>query len=273
MKAFFKRKIRIKDIAIFIAVTLLIAGCAFAAVSIFGGDTKTVGASAFSVGGLDENGEYIETETSVFTDELIECQGLKIEPDFKSAVSYRVYLYNSAKKLIEVTPIMRSSYKLTNTFAKYCRIMIIPDESTEKDYSIGFFQISGIVKNLEITVNKKQNFTLKNYFNPDDDKENSIAINSDGKLGYTDKEDFGCTAVTSVGAVEEFTVTFPGNTQSEGAEILFFTADSSGTTYTYVSTVTLDGSETAVTVAVPEGATHFVVNYSLAEELVINQAQ
>ena len=48
----------------------------------------------FSIGGLDVNGEYIDTESSIFTEDIFECDGLECTLDFDSAISYQIYFYN-----------------------------------------------------------------------------------------------------------------------------------------------------------------------------------
>lgn len=251
---------------------LLIVALALGFVTSFNRSTKNIGASAFSIGGLDDNGEYVAQDYTLFTKELIECQGLSIEPDFTSNVSYRVYLYNSDKKLLEASEELTGNYKLTNTFAQYCRIMIIPENAMEKDFSISYFDIRGIVKELDITVNREQKFQLKNYFDTSKENDNKIVVNTDGVITYTEKAGYGYSEAIEIGEVESFVVKFTGNMQSSGAEIIFATAGADGE-YTYVNAVDVTGEESSSTVSVPEGATHMFVNYKLTDGIVINQAQ
>ena len=41
----------------------------------------------YAIGGLTEDGKYLETEESIYTKDAFECQGLDIDLDFKSNVS------------------------------------------------------------------------------------------------------------------------------------------------------------------------------------------
>ena len=266
-----KRKMK-KTLVAVVSVLLLIATVAGLG-TLFGSQTKKIGSSAFSVGGLDDKGEYIEQNYTIFTKELIECQGLEIEPDFMSTSSYRVYLYNSEKKLIEATQELTGNYKLKNTLAQYCRIMIIPEDSTKKDFSISWFEVRGIADDLTIKVNRKQNFKLRDYFVADEANEDKIAVNNDGVLGYTEKSGYGCSEIIEIGGMTGFVVKFPGDNQTEGCEVIFLTMSEDGATYNYVVSNTITGEENVVDLIVPETATHMVVNYNLDDTIVINQAQ
>ncbi len=245
---------------------LLVMGVAVGGFTLFGSDTRSVSPTVFSVGGLDKDGEYVEQKNTIFTEDLIECQGLEITPDVKCTSTYKVYLYGHDKELISSTDVLSGNYKLTNTAVQYCRIMIIPADSNEEDYTIGFFDVFGIANQYDITVNRKQSFEIKNYFEAD--KADKVA-NTD--LEYVAKPGYGASKLVSVSGVDELSVIFD-SAQPEALEILFFTEDISGeeAVYTYVSTVITGTESTVATVTVPEGATHMIVNYELTEDFEIN---
>lgn len=48
----------------------------------------------FRVGGLDENGKYLDTTNSIYTPKTIKLSGLTIEPDFNADVTYDIIFYN-----------------------------------------------------------------------------------------------------------------------------------------------------------------------------------
>ena len=258
-------------------VLLVAVGICAGAVGIFAAtsrDTEKIGAGAFSIGGLNDQGEYVEQKNTIFTDELIECQGLEITPDFKSTVEYKVFLYSTDKELIEVTDKLSGNYKLNNAMAQYCRIMIIPEGSAKKDFEIGMFEVRSYAKQLTITVNREQNFSLKDYFVADEAKEGKVASSASATLTYVAKEGYGVSKLIDCSTMEAITVKYVGNVQADAVEVLFYTASESGDTVTYnfVSAETVSGEAVATKVAVPEAATHIVVNYRLGEQFVINQA-
>lgn len=92
----FKRS-KNKIVIIILSILLSIGGI-FGAIALFGGfekDTKEIKSSVFSVGGLDNSGNYVETDTSIYTKDAFECKGLKIEVDFESTVTYAIYFYDA----------------------------------------------------------------------------------------------------------------------------------------------------------------------------------
>ena len=148
------------------AKTVIVTALVVCAILIFGAfavnllraDTRTVGASAFSVGGLDETGTYIERSDAIYTKDLIECKGLKIERDFESNVSYQVFFYDEEEEFLEASELITEKFSDVPENAKYCRVMIVPEvpEDVEADeFEIGFFSAIKYAKQLTITVNRK----------------------------------------------------------------------------------------------------------------------
>ena len=108
----------------------------------------------YAVGGLTENGAYLETEESIYTEDAFECQGLDIELDFRSNVSYRVFFYDVRNDFLSSTAKLTSNYDETTTpvIARYARIVITPNE----DNKISWYEKSGYANQLTISVNKEQ---------------------------------------------------------------------------------------------------------------------
>ena len=163
------RKRKIKSIVCSILVIALLAGSAALLVSIFSNDKTEIGASAFSIGAIDNQGAYTASEQSVYTKELIECQGLTIEPDFDAKGTFKIFYYDLNKEYIGTPGAYDSSstvYEKLATFklAKYCRIMITPeapldeDGNLDTDYTLGYLDIYDIVSDYTITVDKEQDF-------------------------------------------------------------------------------------------------------------------
>ena len=160
-----------KSIISGILLVAIIAGVLALAGSFLGKDTKTISSTEFSVGGINTQGNYVESKTSIYTKDMFECQGLSIEPDFEATGTYQVFYYDSQKNFIDSTIKYNSDegvYKKGNTFgeAKYARIMITPDVPTDddgkevEDFKIRFYEVVGYANDYNITVDKKQNFSL-----------------------------------------------------------------------------------------------------------------
>ena len=149
--------------------------------------TETVSALKFERGAIDSTGAFVESDTSIYTADYIECQGLRIEPDFDATGTYQVFYYNSNKQFVAATDVMNTSekpvYDKGNTFAiaKYCKIVITPETPKDndgyvvEDYKIKFYEVAGIAGKFNITVNKKQvNLDSVDLFKSATYKEGSI---------------------------------------------------------------------------------------------------
>ena len=161
-----KRKWKSILCGILLAATV-IGACAGLAV-IGRNDTKTIGSSAFTVGALDEAGKYVESNQSVYTKDAFECIGLRVEPDFESQARYDVYYYDANGNFLTSVTDMASVYDEDYPLAQYARIVIypeIPENVKKNDFEITFWDISDIVSNLDITVNKKQEYLYENCLN------------------------------------------------------------------------------------------------------------
>lgn len=118
-------------------------------------ETTKVINPTYAVGGLTEQGAYLDTKTSIYTENAFGCQGLDIEMDFKNNVSYRVYFYDIDNNFLSSTDILTENYDETTTpeYASYARIVITPND----DDSISWYEKNGYADQLTIEVNKEQN--------------------------------------------------------------------------------------------------------------------
>lgn len=172
MKRFF-RNIPWRNVLIITLVAVLGIGAVAGISAIAKEEKKTISSTVFSRGAIDQNGFYVESDNSIYTKDLIECQGLEIEPDFEASGHYQVFYYNSNKSFIGATQFLDCQsngvyVKGENfAFAKYCRIVITPatpkDDygNTVEDYKIKFYEVAGIANKFTITVNKDQNYSLQ----------------------------------------------------------------------------------------------------------------
>ena len=130
-------------------------------------------------GAIDpETGVYVDKNTSIYTEDLIECQGLVVEPDFEATGKFQVFYYGEYKSFVGATEEMRSedgAYIRGEDFptAKYCRIVITPDVpvdddgKVEDDFKINFWEVYSFANDYTIKVDKKQSYTAVNLFNND----------------------------------------------------------------------------------------------------------
>lgn len=166
------RRINVKKTIAIVLAGLLLIGAFGAVVSFAKKDTNKIGAIGFDVGALSEtDGQYVKDNTAIYTKNAIECQGLRIKPKFDSNVTFQIFWYNEDELYIDCTEktTLPSAQFVDGVpaLAKYCRIVIYPSQLDEngkqiKDFEVTRWEISSIVKNLDITVDKDQNFESEN---------------------------------------------------------------------------------------------------------------
>lgn len=157
-----RRKISLKKILCLILVGIV-------AVTVIGGvaafakkDTETISWTKFSRGGLDENGEHVASEQTLYTEEAFGCRGLKVVPEFDAHLTYDVYYYNDLDELVDKRLGIKNTHAEEYPQATKCRIVIHP-ETSEKDFKIAFYEVAKYAKKLKITVDKKQEFRYESF--------------------------------------------------------------------------------------------------------------
>ena len=168
MKRFRFNKIKWDKILSATLVIVLLVGCVAGLATIFNTKTTDVSDFNFKKGALDSAGFYVESDTSIYTKDLIKCQGLVIEPDFEATGEYQVFYYDNNKAFIGSTVVFDAHtdgvYSKGNDFAtaQYCRIVISPDTPVDEDgypvddWKIHFWEVAGYADDYKITVDKKQ---------------------------------------------------------------------------------------------------------------------
>lgn len=160
----YKTKNIIKNV---ICVALVIAAIAGVFV-IFSNKTKVIHPT-FAAGSLDLSGKYVESETSLYTKDLIKCQGLTVTPDFETDTKYQIFWYNAGEEYLSCTSLLEEEYTSNvPSIAKYCRIVLMPnleDELEEDDdFKFSLFNIPKFTSEITIRVAKLQNFEPENFF-------------------------------------------------------------------------------------------------------------
>ena len=122
-------------------------------------DTKEIGVSAFERGAIDDNGEYVESTTAIYTKEAFACQGLRIVPDFKANGKFQVFFYDVDNNLIFATDKLDTTYESECPEASLARVVYWPEKPADvktADWKIGVLEVAKYAKNLTITVDAEQ---------------------------------------------------------------------------------------------------------------------
>ena len=268
------RRIKWKQVLLYVLISALTLA-AFAGIgSLFNRDTKTISSGVFSVGALDQNGRYMESDLSIFTEGLIECKGLCIEPDFKNVSgSFQVFYYGEDKAFIGATEVLNAAdgvYTKGDTFggAVYCRIMITPEIPTDdegnqvEDYKIRFWNVRSIANDYTITVDKDQT--------ADEVADLFVAkASNNGKMYFWEEADQMCLITSGTGwscteidvsDLESVTIHFKGTAYT--TQYFFMTADGNSINYGEVS-------ETGAEIVIPAGTAVLRINYKIGQEFQI----
>ena len=182
-----KRKFK-AIISTFLCLALL-GGAVFGVTKLLKNDSDTVEIknSAFSVGALDEEGEYVENKQTLYTKEMFRCDGLTVDLAKNCKSTYQIFFYDEDGDFIEATEVLSEDFEEDIADgAVNARVMItpeIPEDKTAEDFKINFFTKYSYLKGITITVNKPLDSTEDNGQGGDADKYADNLITG-GLVGY-----------------------------------------------------------------------------------------
>jgi len=117
-------------------------------------DTKTLGSNSltYSIGLLDEEGEYVQGTSSIYLKDFESVDGLTIDVEDKATVTYKLFFYNADKEFLESTEELSADFDSSTLpeGAEYFKVMITPTNDAE----VSLFEISTYAGQLAISVNK-----------------------------------------------------------------------------------------------------------------------
>lgn len=145
----------IKWLVTFVLIAMLTLAVIFAFVKIDKNEkTKELGSSSFtySIGLLDESGDYEQGTTSIYTKNYYSVDGLVCDLDEDATVTYKVCFYDEDKEFLSVTDSLStdSDSTIVPASAEYFRIMITPTNDAE----VSLFEVSNYAGQLTVTINK-----------------------------------------------------------------------------------------------------------------------
>ena len=159
----FKTSKKTKSIVLTLVSILLIAGLAGLLIGIFTNPQKDVDPD-FSRGKLDANGKYVESMVTLYTEDPIECQGLKVSFDFEFDGQYQIFWYNEDGIFLHSEPKTDKAFNdPVPELAKYCRIVVYP-VLKDGDKEISWYQIGKYSGDLNVTVDRYQEFKPENHY-------------------------------------------------------------------------------------------------------------
>ena len=100
----------------------------------------------FTLGGLNDNGEYIEQDTTIYTKDAFECNDLRIDVDFEKTIFYQIFFYAETGEFVSATDEMKTNFVSdVPDGATHARVVITPDwealEISKNDRTIKWYEI------------------------------------------------------------------------------------------------------------------------------------
>lgn len=130
-------------------------------------DGRVVINPSYEIGGLTAYGKYEETKESIYTKEAFKCDGLIIEPEFDSTITYQVFFYDGLGNFVDSSASLEGYYtEEIPTGSSYARIVITPkwDKDTkDDDKKINIFQVNKYAKQLTVKVYAEQRDDVKKF--------------------------------------------------------------------------------------------------------------
>ena len=189
---------------------LLVAAILIAAISgivVYSARThRTVSSTVFSRGALDSNGKHINSDTAIYTEELIQCRGLIVEVDFEAKLEYEIFFYRADESFIGSTGPLTEDYELSGyDNAKYCRIVITPVLKDGAD-KIRFWEVLSYADQITVKVAIDQEFepVYSSLFPGMTDK-HFVSV-TDYEMAYTVKLEQSPFVMSNISAVEGRTI-------------------------------------------------------------------
>jgi hypothetical protein len=116
--------------------------------------TTTIGGEVYSVGTLDDEGEYEKGDTSIYMRKAITTDGLTCELEDDAKITYEIFFYDKKGNFLSKTGTMTGNFPdETNKVpegATQAKIVITPTDDDE----VSLVEVLGYAAQLKVTVNK-----------------------------------------------------------------------------------------------------------------------
>lgn len=112
-----------------------------------------IGAEAYTIAALDENGEQTDGDTSIVTRSAFTTDGLKVEIEDEATVTYTLYFYGAENEFISKTAALSEDFDGSiPENAETAKIVITPIE--DEDGKVELTEVLGYAGQVTVTVNK-----------------------------------------------------------------------------------------------------------------------
>lgn len=117
----------------------------------------------FEVGGLGDDGKYVNDELSLYTKDSFACEGLSAKLDFDSEISYQFYFYDINDNFISSSEVYTEGANANIPLnGAYARVEITP--TNDEDGKISFKERFDYSSQLNLKVSKKAESNVNKKF-------------------------------------------------------------------------------------------------------------
>ena len=148
-----RRNKKLKKIGAIALCVCLIAGVFGGAMALFNRNNDELKLN-YDIGGLTDDGAYVESDKTLYTKEAFECTDLTVRVEFDSNVKYQLFFYDDVDEFVSATEVYTKGANITlPEGATRVRVEITPiwgaDVDTE-DRVIKWYNISEFANQLHI---------------------------------------------------------------------------------------------------------------------------
>ena len=145
----------IKWVIVFLLIIGLIASTVMLFIKLDRQTTVTqIGAEAYTIATLGEDGEQTDGDTSIVTRNAITTDGLKVDIADDATVTYTIYFYGSEDEFISKTDALTEDFdgSAIPENAKTAKIVITP--TADEDGKVDLTEVLGYAGQVTVTVNR-----------------------------------------------------------------------------------------------------------------------
>lgn len=152
------RKHKASDMIKWVIIFLIAIGLSGAVITLFilldrQTTVTEIGAEAYTIAALDENGEQTDGDTSIVTRSAFTTDGLKVKIEDEATVTYTLYFYGAEDEFISKTAALSEDFDGSiPENAETAKIVITPIE--DEDGKVELTEVLGYAGQVTVTVNK-----------------------------------------------------------------------------------------------------------------------
>ena len=112
--------------------------------------TNRIGGEAYSIGAIDEKGEYKESSASIYTKKGVTVDGLKCELQDGAKIKYKLFFYDKDGKFVSASSELTSDFNGSGTPATAKTVKIVITPTADEDGKVSLTEVLGYAGQLNV---------------------------------------------------------------------------------------------------------------------------